>query len=216
MDAASNTGVDNIRELIESARYKPIIARTKVFIIDEVHMLSKGAFNALLKTLEEPPEHVKFIFATTEIRKVPVTVLSRMPAFRPAPRRRAGACRSISRTSSPAKAPRRQGDALALISRAAEGSVRDGLSLLDQAIAMGEGAVRVETVRDMLGLADRGRIFDLLEHVFRGDAKAALASLDGSASRRRRAGATACRSCRGRARSSPRQGRWRRCWQRGP
>ncbi|HEY8247162.1 MAG TPA: DNA polymerase III subunit gamma/tau [Hyphomicrobium sp.] len=177
MDAASNTGVDNIRELIESARYKPIIARTKVFIIDEVHMLSKGAFNALLKTLEEPPEHVKFIFATTEIRKVPVTVLSRTQRFDlrrvDVPELAAHFTNIVASEGATA-----QGDALALISRAAEGSVRDGLSLLDQAIAMGEGAVRVETVRDMLGLADRGRIFDLLEHVFRGDAKAALASLD--------------------------------------
>jgi DNA polymerase-3 subunit gamma/tau len=177
MDAASNTGVDNIRELIESARYKPIIARTKVFIIDEVHMLSKGAFNALLKTLEEPPEHVKFIFATTEIRKVPVTVLSRTQRFDlrrvDVPELSAHFARIVA--SEGAKADE---DALALIARSAEGSVRDGLSLLDQAIAMGEGAVRAETVRSMLGLADRGRIFDLIEHVFRGDAKAALRSMD--------------------------------------
>jgi DNA polymerase-3 subunit gamma/tau len=177
MDAASNTGVDNIRELIESARYKPILARTKVFIIDEVHMLSKGAFNALLKTLEEPPEHVKFIFATTEIRKVPVTVLSRTQRF------------DLRRVDVPELSRHFKGivakegakaddDALALIARAAEGSVRDGLSLLDQAIAMGEGHVRAETVQAMLGLADRGRIFDLLEHAFRGDAKAALLALD--------------------------------------
>jgi DNA polymerase-3 subunit gamma/tau len=156
MDAASNTGVDNIRELIESARYKPIIARYKVFIIDEVHMLSKGAFNALLKTLEEPPEHVKFIFATTEIRKVPVTVLSRTQRF------------DLRRVDVPAlsghfanivvkEGATAEDDALALISRAAEGSVRDGLSLLDQAIALGQGEVRAETVRSMLGLADRGR-----------------------------------------------------------
>ena len=177
MDAASNTGVDNIRELIESARYKPISARFKVFIIDEVHMLSKGAFNALLKTLEEPPEHVKFIFATTEIRKVPVTVLSRTQRFDlrrvDVPELSAHFARIVSKEGAKA-----EDDALALIARAAEGSVRDGLSLLDQAIAMGEGAVRVETVRSMLGLADRGRIFDLLEHVFRGDVKAALTSLD--------------------------------------
>jgi DNA polymerase III subunit gamma/tau len=177
MDAASNTGVDNIRELIESARYKPIIARTKVFIIDEVHMLSKGAFNALLKTLEEPPEHVKFIFATTEIRKVPVTVLSRTQRFDlrrvDVPELSAHFAKIVASEGATAQA-----DALALIARAAEGSVRDGLSLLDQAIAMGEGEVRSETVRAMLGLADRGRIFDLLEHVFRGDAKAALASMD--------------------------------------
>lgn len=177
MDAASNTGVDNIRELIESARYRPIIARTKVFIIDEVHMLSKGAFNALLKTLEEPPEHVKFIFATTETRKVPVTVLSRCQRF------------DLRRVDVPelaahfAKIVANEGasaadDALLMISRAAEGSVRDGLSLLDRAIATGQSKVLAETVRAMLGLADRGRIFDLLEHVFRGDAKAALTSLD--------------------------------------
>lgn len=177
MDAASNTGVDNIRELIESARYKPIVARTKVFIIDEVHMLSKGAFNALLKTLEEPPEHVKFIFATTEIRKVPVTVLSRTQRFDlrrvDVPELSAHFSKIVGKEGATA-----EDDALALIARAAEGSVRDGLSLLDQAIAMGEGSVRAETVRSMLGLADRGRIFDLLEHVFRGDAKAALTSLD--------------------------------------
>ena len=177
MDAASNTGVDNIRELIESARYRPIIARTKVFIIDEVHMLSKGAFNALLKTLEEPPEHVKFIFATTEIRKVPVTVLSRTQRFDlrrvDVPELSAHFTKIVAAEGATAQA-----DALALIARAAEGSVRDGLSLLDQAIAMGEGNVSAETVRAMLGLADRGRIFDLVEHVFRGDAKAALASLD--------------------------------------
>ncbi|MEO8421088.1 MAG: DNA polymerase III subunit gamma/tau [Hyphomicrobium sp.] len=177
MDAASNTGVDNIRELIESARYKPIIARTKVFIIDEVHMLSKGAFNALLKTLEEPPEHVKFIFATTEIRKVPVTVLSRTQRFDlrrvDVPELSAHFAKIVASEGATA-----DDDALALIARSAEGSVRDGLSLLDQAIAMGEGAVRAETVRSMLGLADRGRIFDLIEHVFRGDAKAALRSMD--------------------------------------
>ena len=178
MDAASNTGVDNIRELIESARYKPLIARTKVFIIDEVHMLSKGAFNALLKTLEEPPEHVRFIFATTEIRKVPVTVLSRCQRF------------DLRRVDVPELAEHLEkivakervkaaDDALTIIARAAEGSVRDGLSLLDQAIAMGQGQVTAETVRAMLGLADRGRIFDLLEHLFRGDTKAALVSLDG-------------------------------------
>jgi DNA polymerase III subunit gamma/tau len=178
MDAASNTGVDNIRELIESARYKPLVARHKVFIIDEVHMLSKGAFNALLKTLEEPPEHVKFIFATTEIRKVPVTVLSRCQRF---DLRRVDVpelsqhFRKIA-ANEHAKAA---DDALVMIARAAEGSVRDGLSLLDQAIAMGEGEVSSETVRAMLGLADRGRIFDLLECIFRGDAKAALAGLDG-------------------------------------
>ena len=177
MDAASNTGVDNMRELIESARYKPLIARYRVFIIDEVHMLSKGAFNALLKTLEEPPEHVKFIFATTEIRKVPVTVLSRTQRF------------DLRRVDVPElsahfrKIVGNEGaetadDALTLIARAAEGSVRDGLSLLDQAIALGRGRVTAETVRAMLGLANRGRIFDLLEQTLRGDTKAALETLD--------------------------------------
>jgi DNA polymerase-3 subunit gamma/tau len=173
MDAASNTGVDNIREIIESAQYTPFVARTKVFIIDEVHMLSKGAFNALLKTLEEPPGHVRFIFATTEIRKVPVTVLSRCQRF------------DLRRVEQPvlaehfkkiaeAEGARADADALQLIARAAEGSVRDGLSILDQAIAMGQGQVTAASVRDMLGLADRGRIFDLAEALFRGDLPAVL------------------------------------------
>ncbi len=182
MDAASNTGVDNIREIIESARYKPIAARMKVFIIDEVHMLSKGAFNALLKTLEEPPPHVKFIFATTEIRKVPVTVLSRCQRF------------DLRRVDVPALAAhfrrivekegaKAEDAALALIARAAEGSVRDGLSVLDQAIATcvaeGDGTVTEAAVRAMLGLADRGRLFDLLEHLFAGRVGAALEALAG-------------------------------------
>ncbi|MBN9247530.1 MAG: DNA polymerase III subunit gamma/tau [Hyphomicrobium sp.] len=176
MDAASNTGVDNIREIIESSQYTPLIARTKVFLIDEVHMLSKGAFNALLKTLEEPPAHVRFIFATTEIRKVPVTVLSRCQRF------------DLRRVEQPVLAEHFQkivgaegasadADALQLIARAAEGSVRDGLSILDQAIAMGEGHVTASKVRDMLGLADRARIFDLAECLFRGDVAGALAGL---------------------------------------
>jgi DNA polymerase III subunit gamma/tau len=179
MDAASNTGVDDVREIIESARYKPLVARMKVFVIDEVHMLSKNAFNALLKTLEEPPEHVKFVFATTEIRKVPVTVLSRCQRFDL--RRVEGAvlARHFQKiiTSEGAEA---DDDALTLIARAAEGSVRDGLSILDQAIAMSSGKVTAPDVRAMLGLADRGRIFDLLEHVLgarAGDAITALASL---------------------------------------
>ena len=176
MDAASNTGVDNMRELIESARYKPLIARYRVFIIDEVHMLSKGAFNALLKTLEEPPEHVKFVFATTEIRKVPVTVLSRCQRFDlrrvDVPELGAHFRKIVANEGAEAA-----DDALTIIARAAEGSVRDGLSLLDQAIALGQGRVTAGTVRDMLGLADRGRIFDLLEQIFRGDTKAALATL---------------------------------------
>ena len=176
MDAASNTGVDNIREIIDSARYKPMVARTKVFIIDEVHMLSKGAFNALLKTLEEPPAHVKFIFATTEIRKVPVTVLSRCQRF------------DLRRVDVPVlvehfkkivvnEGAKAEDEALALIGRAAEGSVRDGLSVLDQAIATcgaANGTVTAADVRAMLGLADRGRLFDLLEHLFAGRAGVAL------------------------------------------
>ena len=177
LDAASNTGVDNVREIIGIAQHAPSIARTRVFIIDEVHMLSKGAFNALLKTLEEPRENVKFIFATTEIRKVPVTVLSRTQRFDlrrvDVPELSAHFTKIVAAEGATAQA-----DALALIARSAEGSVRDGLSLLDQAIAMGEGNVSAETVRAMLGLADRGRIFDLVEHVFRGDARAALASMD--------------------------------------
>ena len=177
LDAASNTGVDNVREIIGIAQHAPSIARTRVFIIDEVHMLSKGAFNALLKTLEEPRENVKFIFATTEIRKVPVTVLSRTQRFDlrrvDVPELSAHFTKIVAAEGATAQA-----DALALIARSAEGSVRDGLSLLDQAIAMGEGNVSAETVRAMLGLADRGRIFDLIEHVFRGDARAALASMD--------------------------------------
>ncbi len=167
MDAASNTGVDDVREIIESARYKPIMARTKVFIIDEVHMMSKSAFNALLKTLEEPPEHVKFIFATTEIRKVPVTVLSRCQRFdlrRVDVPELSAHLATITEKEGASAEP----DALAMIARAAGGSVRDGLSILDQAIALGSGKVASENVRGMLGLADRGRIFDLLEKLLGG------------------------------------------------
>ena len=176
MDAASNTGIDDVREIIESARYKPIVARMKVFIIDEVHMLSKQAFNGLLKTLEEPPEHVKFIFATTEIRKVPVTVLSRCQRFdlRRVEGPVLGAHFKKIISSEGAKA---DDDALTLIARAAEGSVRDGLSILDQAIAMSSGAVTAVAVRAMLGLADRGRILDLLEHVLAGRPAEALKGL---------------------------------------
>ena len=175
MDAASNTGVDNIREIIESARYKPLLARYKVYLIDEVHMLSKGAFNALLKTLEEPPAHVKFIFATTEVRKVPLTVLSRCQRF---DLRRVEAALLIDhfRTIVASEAGTAEDEALAAIARAAEGSVRDGLSLLDQALAMSAGKVTLERVRDMLGLADRGRIFDLLEQLFSGATSTALAT----------------------------------------
>jgi len=162
MDAASHTGVDDIREIIDGVRYAPVAARYKLYIIDEVHMLSKSAFNALLKTLEEPPSHVKFVFATTEIRKVPVTVLSRCQRF------------DLRRVDSAVlkehftRITEKEGatiepDAAALIARAADGSVRDGLSLLDQAIALGGGRVSVVQVRDMLGLADRARIIDLFD-----------------------------------------------------
>ncbi len=176
MDAASRTGIDGIRDLIDGVRYLPVQARYKVYILDEVHMLSTAAFNALLKTLEEPPAHVKFIFATTEIRKVPVTVLSRCQRF---DLRRVEAEVLIAHFARIAGIEKVNvaADALALITRAAEGSVRDGLSLLDQAIAHGGGEVSAEQVRDMLGLADRGRIVDLFEQAMRGDVAAALGNL---------------------------------------
>jgi DNA polymerase-3 subunit gamma/tau len=177
MDAASHTGVDNMREIIDAVRYASVSARYKIYIIDEVHMLSKGAFNALLKTLEEPPEHVKFLFATTEVNKVPVTVLSRTQRF---DLRRIDPEKLVAHFGEVAKAEgvEIEPDALAMIARAAEGSARDGLSILDQAIAHGGGAVTAEQVRDMLGLADRGRIRDLLELVLQGDATKALAAMD--------------------------------------
>ncbi|PDS80858.1 DNA polymerase III subunit gamma/tau [Rhizobium sp. L43] len=173
MDAASHTGIDDIREIIEQVRYRPVSARYKVYIIDEVHMLSTQAFNGLLKTLEEPPEHVKFIFATTEIRKVPITVLSRCQRF---DLRRISASDLVGLFSTIAakEGIEAEPDALAMIARAAEGSARDGLSLLDQAIAHGAGAVQTEAVRGMLGLADRARIVDLFQHVIKGDVAAAL------------------------------------------
>ena len=177
MDAASHTGIDDIRELIDGARYRPVMARTKVYIIDEVHMLSKQAFNGLLKTLEEPPEHVKFLFATTEVDKVPVTVRSRCQRF------------DLRRVEAPIMVAHlggicaREGvsiepEALALIARAAEGSVRDALSLLDQAIAHGAstaaGSIDAASVRGMLGLADKGRLIDLFEALMRGEVATAL------------------------------------------
>jgi DNA polymerase-3 subunit gamma/tau len=176
MDAASNTGVDNMREIIDSVRYAPVSLRYKIYIIDEVHMLSKSAFNALLKTLEEPPPHVKFIFATTEIRKVPVTILSRCQRFD---------LKRLSAAALMAHYGRIAGleqvtideESLRMIARAAEGSVRDGLSLLDQAIAYGEGVVTAEEVRAMLGLADRSRVIDLFAAVMRGDTAAALTEI---------------------------------------
>ena len=178
MDAASHTGVDNIRELLDGVPYRPALARYKVYIIDEVHMLSEKAFNALLKTLEEPPEHVKFIFATTEIRKVPVTVLSRCQRFDLRRVEAAELVRHLSRVAESERvtvAPA----ALRLLARAADGSVRDALSLLDQAIAHGEGAVEEDTVHEMLGLVDRSLCFDILDAVMQGDAPTALALLDG-------------------------------------
>ena len=174
MDAASRTGVDDVRELIEGVRYKPVSARYKVYIIDEVHMLSRNAFNALLKTLEEPPEHVKFIFATTEIRKIPVTVLSRCQRFdlRRVEVATLSAHFTMIADKEGAKLTR---EAIALIARAADGSVRDGQSLLDQTIATGAGAEISDTdVRGILGLADRERSFDLLDLAMKGDASGAL------------------------------------------
>ncbi len=176
MDAATHTQVDRMRELLASVPYRPAETRYKVYIIDEVHMLSTSSFNALLKTLEEPPAHVKFLFATTEIRKVPVTVLSRCQRFdlrRIEPDRMIGFLRGIAAAEGVAVAD----GALALIARAAEGSARDALSLLDQAIAHGGGATEAQAVRDMLGLADRGRVLDLFGAVMRGDAAGALAEL---------------------------------------
>ncbi len=179
MDAASRTGVDDVREIIEATRFRPMQARTKVFVVDEVHMLSRNAFNALLKTLEEPPPHVTFIFATTELRKVPVTVLSRCQRFdlrRIATAELASHFARIAGREGVAVAP----EALALIARAADGSVRDGLSLLDQAIAQAPPGtpIAAEAVADMLGLADRIAVFDLFEAVMQGRPAAALAITD--------------------------------------
>ena len=178
MDAASHTGIDDIREIIDSIRYGPVSAKFKVFIIDEVHMLSTQAFNGLLKTLEEPPPYVKFIFATTEIRKVPVTILSRCQRFdlRRIP---ADAMTGYLNGLLEAEGVGAEPEALSMIVRAGEGSARDCLSLLDQAIAHGNGAIEAETVRAMLGLADRGRIIDLFEAVMGGRLPEALSVLAG-------------------------------------
>lgn len=177
MDAASHTGVDNMREILDGVRYAPTEARYKIYVIDEVHMLSKSAFNALLKTLEEPPPHVKFIFATTEIRKVPLTVLSRCQRF------------DLRRVDIPTLSGhflnickkekiKAENEAIAQIARAADGSVRDGLSLLDQAISLGGDKITAQLVTDMLGLGDRGRTLDLLEKALTGDMPAALGIMD--------------------------------------
>ena len=173
MDAASRTGVDDIREIIDSVHYRAASARFKIYIIDEVHMLSNNAFNALLKTLEEPPAHVKFIFATTEIRKVPVTVLSRCQRFdlrRIEPEEMIKMLQNIAKLEKASISD----EALALITRASEGSARDAQSLLDQAISHGAGETSVDQVRAMLGLADRGRVMDLFEFIMKGQPKEAL------------------------------------------
>ena len=176
MDAASHNGVEDVRQINDAIRYAPVSARYKVYILDEVHMLTPQAFNALLKTLEEPPPHAKFIFATTEIRKVPITILSRCQRF---DLRRVDAGVLIKHLERVALSEQVEVEpqALALIARAAEGSVRDSLSLLDQAIAHAAGSVQTEHVREMLGLADRVRIIDLFESIMRGDIAAALAEL---------------------------------------
>jgi DNA polymerase-3 subunit gamma/tau len=176
MDAASHNGVDDVRAINDAVRYAPVSARYKVYILDEVHMLSGAAFNALLKTLEEPPAHAKFIFATTEIRKVPITVLSRCQRF---DLRRVDAALLVAHLQGIAakESITAEPEALALIARAAEGSVRDSLSLFDQAIAHAAGPVRAEDVRQMLGLADRTRVIDLFEALMRADIARALAEL---------------------------------------
>lgn len=173
MDAASHTGVDDVRQINDSVRYAPASARYKVYIIDEVHMLSTAAFNAFLKTLEEPPEHAKFVFATTEIRKVPVTVLSRCQRF---DLRRVEADVLMKHLANIAakESVEIEPEALGIIARAAEGSVRDSLSLLDQAIAHAAGTVKADAVRQMLGLADRTRVIDLFDSLARGDIAAAF------------------------------------------
>lgn len=177
MDAASRTGIDDIREILDGVRYAPTSARYKVYIIDEVHMLSKAAFNALLKTLEEPPEHVKFIFATTEIRKVPVTVLSRCQRFdlrRVDIETLSAHYKKICKDEGTSA----EDEAISLIARAADGSVRDGLSLLDQAISLSEKNVTAAQVQDMLGLADQARTLDLLERSLKGETQDALTIMD--------------------------------------
>lgn len=176
IDAASNNGVDNVRQINDAVRYAPVSARYKVYIIDEVHMMTTQAFNALLKTLEEPPPHAKFIFATTEIGKVPITVLSRCQRF-DLRRVEAGVLVSHLTSLCRTEAVEAEPEALAAIARAAEGSVRDSLSILDQAIAHAAGAITLEDVRAMLGLADRARIIDLFESVMKGEIAAALGEL---------------------------------------
>ncbi|RVT99695.1 DNA polymerase III subunit gamma/tau [Rhodovarius crocodyli] len=177
LDAASNNGVDDVRELREAVRYRPAQARFKIYILDEVHMLSNAAFNALLKTLEEPPPAVKFIFATTELRKVPATILSRCQTFH-LPRVPQATLRAHYGNICAKEGVEAEEEALSIIARAADGSVRDGLSLLDQAIALSAGAVTGETVREMLGLADRTLVLDALEAALTGDMPALIGHLD--------------------------------------
>ncbi|MBS56783.1 MAG: DNA polymerase III subunit gamma/tau [Rickettsiales bacterium] len=173
MDAASKTGVDDIREIIDNVKYKPVNSSFKIFMIDEVHMLSKNAFNALLKTLEEPPEHVKFIFATTEVKKIPITILSRCQRFDLNRVENKVLTNHLIKISEFEKIKLEQ-DATALIVRAADGSVRDSLSLLDQAIVNQNDVIIAKDIANMLGLADRGKIFDLLDSIFKGDATKSL------------------------------------------
>ncbi len=176
LDAASRTGVDDMRELLDSVRYKPTNARYKVYIIDEVHMLSKGAFNALLKTLEEPPAHVKFIFATTEIRKVPVTILSRCQRF-DLQRLSIETLMQLFHKIIAAENLKADEEALEMVARAADGSARDGLSMLDQAIVLGDGKIKTETVIEMIGLADRTQTLALFEHLIAGSVPDVLKNL---------------------------------------
>ena len=177
IDAASNTGVDNVREIIEGAKYNPVSARFKVYIIDEVHMLSKQAFNALLKTLEEPPARIKFIFATTEIRKVPITILSRCQRFDLRRLDEGLLSEHLAKIVS-SEGAKAEDEALHLIARAGDGSVRDSLSLLDQAITQFNGDIKTADIRDMLGLADRTGLFDLYEAIMSGRVADALNLLD--------------------------------------
>ena len=173
MDGASKTGIDDIREIIENVKYKPVNSPYKIFIIDEVHMLSKSAFNALLKTLEEPPEHVKFIFATTDVKKIPITILSRCQRFDLHRIENKVLTLYLKKIANLEKV-KINDDAIALIVRAADGSVRDGLSLFDQAITDNQNVIDSKTISSMLGLADRGKIYDLLEKIFEGKAEEAL------------------------------------------
>src|SRR5512142_3178901 len=173
LDAASNTGVDNMRDILDSARYAPTVGRYKVYLIDEVHMLSKGAFNSMLKTLEEPPEHVKFVLATTDPQKIPVTVLSRCLQFNLTPLPRAALAERLAHALD-AGASAHDAAALPPVAAAAQGSLRDALSLLDQAIASGGGEVRETGVRAMLGVADRGYLYRIVDALLANDGPAQI------------------------------------------